>query len=352
MQSCHIRPSDFAGVFGKEFGDVFLLVTSPRVRERLQVERDSGVELAEQPWEGAHSRSALLARFEELRRAGRKASVVWIADDEFEHYSNDELKGIKLAALSSFSAPFTVEALARTLAIVRDTDYQQELEIERSFLEKLDGGKRILFRSASPKAEATLEYQQLQHWFSLHGALSFGQQVVAPTGELSMLLNGSGEFDAVSRFPLDGQILLQGQPIVHRGSRTVALDETMKTYDALAAMREQPALVDVRGGEIVGVHPAGGGDAFCRSLTQFLEREPLYRKIHEIGFGTSLQCKALRAENFAANERYPGVHFGLGLGGHTQFHIDLVCTKTDVLVEFADGRTEDVYQYVQEVPRK
>jgi hypothetical protein len=349
MREPTIRPSDFAPLLGDALGDAFVLVTSPRVREGVTVVPEAGIEVHEHRWEGPASRRRLVEQLGELQKAGRSACVVWIADDEFEHYADDELKGARLVAISSFSVPITPEWLTRTLKIIRDTDYARELRVERELLSHFDGAQRILFRTPARAAAAVFDYHTAEHWFSLHGALSPGQQVVLPTGELSALVNASGEFNDGAHFELNGEFVLKGQPIVHRGSRDVSLSDTRAVFEELSAMRDHAVIAELRDGVCQRLRSPSPDNPFKDALERLFEKNARYRKIHEIGFGTNPNCKALVAGNFFANERYPGVHLGIGLGGHTDFHIDLVCTEVEVVFEYADGRVVDLYQTLEGV---
>jgi hypothetical protein len=105
-----------------------------------------------------------------------------------------------------------------------------------------------------------------------------------------------------------------GQPGIHRGS--------------LAA----------RGGYIEEFSaPFQSSQRLRETFTRLVEAEPRYRKIHEFGFGTHPGCAKRQPGNFHPNERWPGIHIGLGLGGYTSFHIDLALTEVDVYLDREDG---------------
>lgn len=340
-----IRPSDFLPLFGNELGSIFLLVTAPQIRETLQIESDGPSELREYTWIGPESRKGLINLLYDIQREQCSASVLWIADSEFEHYDPKDLGAAKLGAISYCSGGFTPESLARCLRIVKQTDYEHELQIEAEFLKHLEQARRIVFSSPHYGTMARFEHQQAEHWFSLHGPLAISQQTVLPTGELSTLTNASGEYSFGSRFSLDGEIVLRGEPVVHRGSSSVTSSETAAMYAALSTMRDYTVIAHVKGGLIEGVSsPDAGPNPFLDAIQELFDRDERYRKIHEIGFGTNKLCSPLVPGNFFPNERYPAVHFGLGLGGYTSFHNDLVCTEVDVVFELANGEMIDIYR--------
>ncbi|MGR4884269.1 hypothetical protein ACIPUC_33335 [Streptomyces sp. LARHCF249] len=336
--SVPISPEQFRKVFGGDLGDVFLLVTSPGVRSALTVE-SSATPVQEYNWTGPESRAGLIAEMAAIRASGRRACVLWIADDEFVHFEDEELEGIAMGAFSSWSAPFSAETLRNNIRVVAEVDYERELGIEEEFLTLLDQADDMLFLGREFGTEAVFQHQLSEHWFSLHGPLMPGQQVVLPTGELSSLVNASGEFELDTHFTLNGEITLQGAPIVHRGDQKTSLAETEQVYRDLVSMADQPAIITLVEGRITAVRPAvAGRTEFAANLEKLLAKDERYAKLHEIGFGTNTSCAPLQPSNYFANERHPGVHLGLGLGTFTQYHIDLMSTAIDVLMRGVDGK--------------
>ncbi|MEU9144409.1 hypothetical protein [Streptomyces sp. NPDC048349] len=337
-QPVPISPEQFRNLFGGDLGDVFLLVTSPGVRSALTLE-SSTTPVREFTWTGPDSRAGLIAEMAAIRASGRRGSVLWIADDEFVHFDDEHLEGMRMGAFSSFSAAFSEETLRTTVAIVADVDYERELGIEEEFLTLLDQADDMLFLGREFGTEAVFQHQLSEHWFSLHGPLMPGQQVVLPTGELSSLVNASGEFELDTHFTLNGEITLQGAPIIHRGDHGTSRAETERVYRDLAPMADQPAIITLVEGRITAVRPAvAGRTLFASNLEKLLAQDDRYAKLHEIGFGTNTSCAPLLPGNYFANERHPGVHLGLGLGTFTQFHIDLMSTAIDVLMRGVDGK--------------
>jgi hypothetical protein len=342
---------DLAPLFGHDLGSACVLITAPSIRSVLRVELAPGCETIELSWTVSASRLQLVDVFRKLEGAGRRFSALWIADDEFEHYYPDELGCGRLGAISYFSGGFSPRSLERCLEIIRNTDYMEELKIEADLLDYLDRAVAIRFRSSAWGTEAVFAHRNMDDWFSLHGNLNDGQQVVLPTGELSTLTNPSGEYSFDSRFPMSGEIVLKGGPVVHRGGRDVSAEETGATFETIASMFDYPVIASVRDGLIENVRSATDGpNPFLDAFVRLLATEPRYRKIHEIGFGTNRLCARLERSNFFPNERYPGVHFGLGLGGFTQFHLDLVCTDIEVFAEFESGELIDIHRSLGLLP--
>jgi hypothetical protein len=340
-----IRPRDFAPLFGDDLGDVFLLVASPRVRRELCLDPGEHPEVAELAWTGPEARAAFLGLLAGLRRDGRRAAVLWIADDEYEHYYPEQIEGAKLGAISYFSGSFSPESLRKTIRVVTATDYHGQLRLEAEFVGLVESSRRILFHCPRYGTTAAFRHQEAEHWFSMHGPLDYGQQIVLPTGELATLTNASGGFDLDSRFPIDGEVVLRGEPIVHRGGRDVTAGQTEAMYEEFSCMRDHAVVLEVECGFIHAARSAGPGpNPLLAVVEKVFAQDRRYRKIHEVGFGTNPECAALAPFNFFPNERYPGVHFGLGLGGYTSFHHDLVCTEVEVLCELDSGETVNVFR--------
>lgn len=333
---------DFAPLFGGLDHRPLLLVRSPSVLSLTELTEGDEKAVAQMIWDGPDSRELLLRW---LKENDDHPAVIWIADDEFEHYNPGDLGSGSLAAMSFFSSGLNPGNLAASLDIIRRTDPVRELAIEQQFLEWLDHGTRLYFRVPQYSLTATLEYTECDHWFSLHGPLGPGHQTVLPTGELSVLADASGEFSATTGLPLNGSLLLRGEPVTHRGSRRISLEETRAAYQKASALRQAGVRAEVRDGFIVEIRPLDEHrPEGANFLQELFDEHPEYRKVHEIGFGTNANCQPLRGDLFFPDERYPGVHFGIGLGEYLPFHIDMVCPETDVVIELHDGRTVDVYR--------
>lgn len=336
-----ITLDDLTPLFGYELGDYFLLITSPDIRSGIKVATWSmeGCNLFEFTWLGSQSRQNLIAEFRKFSQANLRCSVLWITTDEYEHFTPSELTNVKIAAISFFSSPFITSNLQRILEITKTTNYQLQLDTESRMLDLLESARQIIFQCPGYGTQAVFDHHEAENWFSLHGPLEFGQQTVLPTGELSVLTAPSGQFDGQSNFLLEGQLLFQGVPVVHRSHPEISLSETLEQFRRLTSMRDFPVVASVHKGEIQNIYsPIKGHNPFLIELEQLFSNDVNYCKIHEIGFGTHPSCRQLVNDNFLPNERYPGIHFGLGLGGTTKFHIDLICTGIEVFLDTKSGK--------------
>jgi len=326
-----------APLFNHDLGAGLLLVTSPRVREAVAIAAESDP-IAEMTWSGPEDREKMLASVEVT--SGHRRAILWIADSEFEHVARERLANGKLAAISVFSDSAWNETLPAIWELVAKTDYLAQQRTEERLVSILRQAARLVFYSPGI-GEASFAYRRARNWFSLHGPLGWGDQTVLPTGELSVLTDTSGAFSD-QRLNLDGIVSLRGAPIVHRGSARVGLEAVDALAAALAPLEREVLIAEVRDGAITAVEAyTDGAKHAARALAVLFARDVRYRKIHEVGFGTNACCRPLRSGNFFANERYPGLHLGIGLGGYTDFHIDLVCADVEVDAMFDDGRCVD-----------
>jgi hypothetical protein len=331
-----------AALFPGVEDDVVVLAISPDIRPHIDV-APRRAPLIDYPWRSNESRAGLIATFQEESGKGRGVSALWIASSEFQHFHPEELGQARIGGISFFSSRFSPPLLKESLRILSETDYQRQLEIEKRFLEIVDDAERLVFRDEVNGTEAILEHQACEYWFSLHGPLARGQQTVLPTGELSVLANASGEYEADVVLPLNGEIVLHGEPVTHRGDERITLAETENAYARMSALRASPVVGVVENGIITDLRSAESGpNAGLQALEERFQRDARFRKIHEIGFGTNESCRPLHGDNFFADERFPGVHFGLGLGGYLDFHFDIVCPDTSLWAQ-QDGRETEIF---------
>jgi hypothetical protein len=301
--------------------------------------------VVEVAWKGPESRKQVVTKLAAIRDAGQRCSVLWIADDLFEHYHPDELGGAKLGAISYFSDSFRVQSLRRLLRIVERTDYVLQQRLEEQILSMLGAGRRIIYDSPTYGATATFDYTGVDHWFSLHGPLGFGDQSVLPTGQFAALTDPSGEFSFDSPFLIDGQLVVHGAPLVHRGARSTSAAQLSRMYRAVDKMRRYAVILHVRAGLIYDMSsPNSGANPMLDAFARILASDARYRKIHEIGLGTNSACRPLARGNFFPNYRFPAINIGLGLGGHTPFHLDLMCSEVEMFCEMPRRGAVDVFR--------
>jgi hypothetical protein len=269
----------------------------------------------------------------------RRDVLVLFLSSEFRHVARALLGDGRIAAVTCFSldSPVLVE---RYLRVVVASHYDEQARFDERFTRLLASASSIRFRSPSaPRCkEVTAELRSLARcrWFSLSGSIPFGGQAVLPTGEISALTDRSGAFGRLG-FDLDGEVMLRAMPIVHRGSADVSSRDAEAMYHDLALLADEPAVVVLDRGWVVELRPEDPARLRgTAALERLFVRDDRFRKVHEVGFGSNSAVR-LVAANFFPNERHRGVHFGLGLGGHTDFHIDLVCPQVEIDFESTTG---------------
>lgn len=340
-----LRLSKFLALYDGDFGDDFLLITSERVRRSIRLVADIPQPVHEMKWTGPESRAPFVEQLREWRARERKASVLWIAEDLFEHLLDEDGAGVKLGAISYNSSEFTPLSLSQYLRIIAGTDYESELAVEGKMLSLMDDAEALVLATPALGTRCVFQHHEAEHWFSFHGPLRYGDQTVLPTGEISTLADGPGAYDRNSRLPIDGEIVIKGSPIIHRGDRSITAEHTADTYTRLAPIEDLPVVAHVRNGYIHDfTAPIPEAKRLRDTFRALVEAEPRYRKIHEFGFGTHPGCADRLRSNFHPNERWPGIHIGLGLGGYTPFHIDLALTEVEVLLDSAEAGMVPLYQ--------
>jgi hypothetical protein len=326
-----------SGLFDDDFGEQFLLATTPTCLPMLSGWTDS-----------INKDEIIVAKAAALRdhvcheclaSAGRgsRLSLLLVLDSEFEHFDEALLKHAKVACVTVPSALERHAAVIRTLNITQMTDYQEQIETENKLLHALEQSDYIEILDDDDNS-AIFDYRDAEYWFSLNGVLGFGQQTVLPTGEVSVLAAPSGEYGQHRPFCFNGKLALTGGVLVHQGRDEIPRTETLALYSELDALRESKVIAEVTDG-IIGrvVATSSAAKPVEQALDRLFSIDNRYRMIYEVGFGTNVQASPLLHDNTVCEERHPGIHFGLGLGGFTDFHIDLLCPSLGVRGCKADG---------------
>jgi len=119
----------------------------------------------------------------------------------------------------------------------------------------------------------------------------------------------------------------------------VSIAKLTRTFLSVSRLEQEPVLAKVRKGIIQDIQPLGRHGGVAAALESLMVSDERYRKIHEFGFGLSLEQGSFPAENFMPNEMALGMHFGFGLTPYTEFHLDLVCPYVSVFTEKDSQRT-------------
>jgi hypothetical protein len=311
---------------------VFCLVTNSSVREFFRFEDT-----------GAYTRCVIVrfdreGSFEELLHSEipTGAHILVVSPEVFFRSPSPDVIGRrKLIVMACNSTPTPVEAIARFLEVMERTDPQEQSAFAGSFLAAVESSQRLTFLEPSG-ATATLEHLgRPLEWNLQAGPLEWGEQQIAPSGEISVLPADITEFEPTLRQPIHGTIAFRGQPVLHSaGSETRA--EQARLHAGLASLANQTVVATVRQGmitELNATHP--DADAAIATLHELFETDWRYRIIWEIGFGINTAFTVPLPGNCAMNEVFGGtagvVHWGLGLTPYTRYALILPSIHTRVL---------------------
>jgi hypothetical protein len=323
--------SIFGALFDHDFGNRTIIGSTPTV---------SGIVCRHLNVDRGHLVTAGIGRLRELvLQACHESAIqrnfltaILVVDADFVHFERASISNAKVACISVASAFDHEKAIKRILRLTETSNYVRQLNDENSLLDFLEMTNCIIFRDCETKAEAVFNHSNLSHWFSLNGPLKFGDQTVLPTGELSVLNSASGTFDCGRRLDITGRLALGGGALVHCGSSDVSPRETRQLFEELAPLRDAKVLADVANGWIDRITPfTHRSKSVVEAFNKLFSHDPRYRLVHEVGFGTNMYAQPLWHDNSVCDERYPCVHFGIGLGGVTRFHIDLLCPYLSIV---------------------
>jgi hypothetical protein len=314
--------------FGDPKGCAFCLVTNPDLIDAFEIAAAPGY-------------SAVLVRtlapgesFPDVLARCPEPSHVLVASPAcfFDSPPPDLLGARKLIAMACNSTPTDLAAIRHFLGVIERTDPDHLEAFARRFfdIEYLDFvddsvGVRARFEHLSDRYE----------WNQQAGPLEWGQQQIAPMGEVSVLPVFIRDFDPGLRLQINGQICLHGHPILHNGSPSFLRTDQARLHALLAGMQEHPVIADVVHGEITRVRANDPrGQPVVDVLEALFRVDSRYRIVWEVGFAINTFLDLLPG-NYAMNEVYGAsngcLHFGLGLTPYTQYHLDVICPDVRVV---------------------
>ena len=318
--------------FGATDGCTFCLVTNPDLRSHFAVEPSGDY--------CAH-RIELVEREEDfpllLQQLPEPCHVLVASPGCFFQSPPPELIGRrKLIAMACNSTPTDLRSIAHFLEIIERTDPDVLQDFSERFFGLAEASEWLEIVDEEHGTCARFEhFRQELEWNQQAGPLAWGEQQIAPMGEISVLPVFIRSFDADLRLPIDGEICMFGHPILHNGTPSFLRSDQARLHQRLLSMREEPLVATVRGGEIVDLRAGSpaGRDALA-ALEAMFAVDSRYRIVWEVGFAINTFHRILPG-NHAMNEVYGGVngclHWGLGLTPFTQYHLDVICPSTRVV---------------------
>jgi|SRR5580658_103578 hypothetical protein len=243
----------------------------------------------------------------------------------------------RIAIMPCGSTPTTRENVRYFLDVIERTDPAAQEDRADRFFEAVSQSQDLRIVDVERETTCTFDPGDEDYsWNQQAGPLGWGEQQIAPAGELSVLPTEITSFDPTRVLALSGSLTLRGWPIVHAGYEPELAPEQAELYDALLPLYRNPVIVDIADGVIVACRPASDTAAKAASaLESLLNEDARYRTIWELGFGIN-DAMSVVPSNCGLNEPYGGtngvVHIGLGLTPFTRFALTFLCpdsTLTD-----------------------
>lgn len=247
----------------------------------------------------------------------------------------------KLLAMACNSTPTDLASLTHFLRCIELTDPDAQEQFSEDFFAAAEDGEYLEYRDARYDTVAVLRHFDRELvWNQQAGFVGWGEQQIVPAGEISVLPIDIVEFDEDLSLPLDGEIVIQGFPILHNGTPSYTRNDQARIHDALWGLTNDAVKATVVNGAITGLEPLG--DA-ARPVVSMLEAmfatDSRYRTVWEIGHAVNTTHELLPG-NHAMNEVYGGtrgcLHWGIGLTPFTQYHLDIVSPGTTVTNDRGD----------------
>lgn len=241
----------------------------------------------------------------------------------------------RLITFNCCSTEINAEILSGFIALLHNTEPDQQIELAENFFNRLNGKQTIAFVNEKHHTEASLSLDADLLWTEALGYAAPGETITLPYGEIAISHVNFRE-DSVPALPtLNGEIILEGQPILHRiiDKTRFPDSEFKRLFKNLMPMITHPIKVVLKKGGITDLIPLDKAVApAVKTLNALFEMDSRLRTLSEIGLGINAQVKIMENYNTVLNEPYGHpddicVHFGIG-GGCNIFHADFICPET------------------------
>lgn len=247
----------------------------------------------------------------------------------------------KVIILPCNSTPTDLDTIKAFWDIIINTDPKLQEEKAKHFFNTAEKADYLEFVDYKNKTSAIFKHMNDSYvWNEQGGFLDYGDQQLAPAGEINVFNLPVQNFDENLRLDFNGTIAFYGFPIVHSGTPGFSYADQLRIYNLLANVIDHPIIVEVKDGEIRQVTAnSKQGEIACNMLQSLFDVDSRFSILLEIGFGINTNSKIIPG-NHAMNETYGGkngiVHFGLGIIPHTQYHIDFLCPYLNVITNHGE----------------
>ncbi|MFN6527164.1 hypothetical protein [Nostoc sp. ChiSLP03a] len=332
METILIRPQRLRQ-FGASEDSHFCVVTNSSLINQFQIVEDSGYTSTKiVPYDAERSFEQLLDE-----SIPEPAHVLVISPQYFfESPAPEKLGQRKLVVMPCNSTPTSLLAIQHFLGIMERTDPEKLEAFADRFFELGRNSEYLEIINEAQGTKAIFEHlDDSYEWNQQAGFIEWGEQQIAPGGELSALPDDIMRFNANLRLAVNGEIALQGQPTVHSGAVSFLPEDRARIYKWLECMRDRAVIATVKDGlitELRASHPEA--QPAVDMLNNMFMLDSRYRIIWEMGFGINTAHELLPG-NSGMNETYGGsngvFHLGIGLTPYTQYALILICPDTQVL---------------------
>ncbi|MFL6130541.1 MAG: hypothetical protein ACJ73E_15945 [Mycobacteriales bacterium] len=317
---------------GAADGASFVLVTNPEFAASVRIVEAGGY----RDYRTATFAGGDFAEFLATQVPARAHVLVMAPGLFFQSPSQDAIgPERKLIAMACNSTPTDFAALEHFMRCIESTDPDAQEALAERFFEAAENGDHLEYRDARHGTVAVLRhFDQELVWNQQAGFVDWGEQQIVPAGEISILPIDIVEFDEDLSLPLDGEIVIQGFPILHNGTPSFTRRDQARIHQQLWGLTEDGVRATVAAGTISQLEPLGpAAKPVVDMLEAMFATDSRYRRVWEIGHAVNTSHQIL-AGNHAMNEVYGGVrgclHWGLGLTPFTQYHLDVISPGTTV----------------------
>lgn len=327
-----VRPARYRP-FGSADGTAFCLVTNSTLLGRFRIEET-----------GAYTRSLSVPFdqgdvFEDLleRLIPEPAHVLVISPNAFFRSPAPESIGRRKLMVMACSSTLTpLAAIAHFLEVIERTDPEDQQELADRFFTLGESSEHLRFVDRVQGAHAIFGHLSDHYdWNQQAGLIGWGEQQIAPAGELSVLPAEILRFDDTLRLAIHGEITFRGHSVLHSGALPCREDQA-RIHRALAGLSAHAVVATAQDGIISrlrATHPEA--QPAVDILEEMFAADSRYRIIWEIGFGINKALTSPLPGNHAMNEVFGGtsgaVHWGLGLTPYTRYALILSSLDTRVL---------------------
>lgn len=331
MSTIIVRPSRYRQ-FGPAEGSTFWFITNSDLIERFTIETDGSYAAYHTlTYDNEGAIDELLAC-----HIPESAHILVASPNCFFRSPEPSKMGQrKLIAMACNSTPTSLEAIEHFLGILERTDPEHQQAMAERFFALGEASEQLTLVDETYETYATFDHlHDSYEWHQQAGPLAWGEQQIAPAGEISVLPTDIWKFSAELHLAVNGEIAFRGLPILHAGEASFLRTDQTRIWGQLHHIAHHALIARVQDGVITGLRPTHADVApAARMLEMMFEVDSRYRLIWELGFAINTALDLLWG-NHAMNEVYGGIngvlHCGLGLTPYTQYHLDIICPGTRV----------------------